>query len=467
MNYYLKDIKEKLDHNNFKNFLQKYLSNYISQVTEEIFDNIENTEKTLLLSFGGSIDYNKINLDANITIHEVSEEFINDKFKNKTIINQFDKINFGEFKNIVILDLYYQNNVINNLKNISKNINYDSRIFIVTKSLIWNFAYNLIFNNLFFKKKIKTNFLPFNFFQSLIDVSGNLLIRNIKFCLIPFNIPILTKFFNKIIRLPLINFFASTNLLILKKSSFLKFRDTKTSISIVVPCKNEEKNIRLFQNVVTQFDDNVEFLFGDDNSEDKTKDEIYSLIKNQAKNRARIKFYEGPGICKSENVYKGIHYASNEIIVILDADLTVKISDMKMALDAFIESDIDFLNCTRLIYPRSEKSMKKSNFLGNVLFANFFSIIFKQKITDTLCGTKVFYKKDFLRFKKYNGTWGIKDKWGDFDLLLGAYRINLKIREYPVSYEDRIEGNTKMTNVFLNGLRMLYIIINGFIKIRF
>ncbi|MAU88322.1 MAG: glycosyl transferase, partial [Flavobacteriaceae bacterium] len=68
---------------------------------------------------------------------------------------------------------------------------------------------------------------------------------------------------------------------------------------------------------------------------------------------------------------------------------------------------------------------------------------------------------------KYNGNWGIKDKWGDFDLLLGAYRINLKIREYPVSYEDRIEGETKMTNIFLNGLRMLYIIISGFIKIRF
>ena len=90
--------------------------------------------------------------------------------------------------------------------------------------------------------------------------------------------------------------------MILKKSNLLKFRDTKTSISIVVPCKNEEKNIKLFH-LVTQFDDNVEFLFCDDNSEDKTKDEIYSLIKNQ--DRARIKFYEGPGICKSENVYKG------------------------------------------------------------------------------------------------------------------------------------------------------------------
>ena len=98
MNYYLKDIKEKIDYNNLKNFVQKYLSNYISQVTEEIFDNINNNEKTLIFSFGGSIDYNKINVDANIVIHEVSEEFINDKFKNKTIINQFDKINFGEFK---------------------------------------------------------------------------------------------------------------------------------------------------------------------------------------------------------------------------------------------------------------------------------------------------------------------------------------------------------------------------------
>ena len=105
MDYYLKDIKEKLNYNNSKNYLQKYLSNYISQITEEIFENIENSEKTLIFSFGGSIDYNKINLDTNIVIHEVSEEFINDKFKHKTIINQFDKINFAEFKNIVILFL--------------------------------------------------------------------------------------------------------------------------------------------------------------------------------------------------------------------------------------------------------------------------------------------------------------------------------------------------------------------------
>jgi hypothetical protein len=119
MDYYLKDIKKNLDNNNSKNFLQKYLNNYVTQTTDEIFENIEDSEKTLILSFGGNIDYNKIKHKANIVIHEVSEKFVNNNFEYKTIVNQFNRINFAEFNNIVILDLYYQNNVIYNLKKIS------------------------------------------------------------------------------------------------------------------------------------------------------------------------------------------------------------------------------------------------------------------------------------------------------------------------------------------------------------
>ena len=370
MGYYLKEVIENLDSNNLKNLLRTNFSNYISQTTEEIFKNIENGEKTLIFSFGANIDYKKIKPDANITIHEVSDKFVNNDFKDKTIINQFDKINFAEFDNIIILDLFYQNNLISNLKKISREAKLDVRLFIITKSLIWNLVYILIINKLFFNKEIKTNFIPFTFFQSLIEISGNSLIKNIKFSFIPFNIPILTKFLNKIIRFPVINYFASTNLLILKKNNFLKFRNINTSISFVIPCKNEEKNIRLFKSIVKEHDNNVEFLFGDDNSEDNTKAEIFKLIHEQEKNKAIIKFYEGPGLCKSENVYKGIDYASNDIIVILDADLTVNISEVQKAIFEFIESDIEFLNCTRMIYPRTKKSMKNLNFIGEqVLYA--------------------------------------------------------------------------------------------------
>ena len=96
-----------------------------------------------------------------------------------------------------------------------------------------------------------------------------------------------------------------------------------------------------------------------------------------------------------------------------------------------------------------------------------FSILFKNKITDTLCGTKIFYKKkDWLNIKNYSNELGIKDLWGDFDLLIGAYKNNLKISEVPVFYLERKEEETKMTNVIKNALRMLMIVINSYYRLR-
>ena len=119
-----------------------------------------------------------------------------------------------------------------------------------------------------------------------------------------------------------------------------------------------------------------------------------------------------------------------------------------------------------MIYPQKEGAMKFTNFIGNTIFAGLFSLLFRKKITDTLCGTKIFFKKDWLKIKKDISNWGIKDLWGDFDLLIGAYKNNLKITEVPVTYYDRKEDNTKMTSVFFNGIRMLTIILIAFYKLR-
>tara|TARA_B100000767_G_C19769599_1_gene539282 strand:- start:3655 stop:4023 length:369 start_codon:yes stop_codon:yes gene_type:complete len=119
-----------------------------------------------------------------------------------------------------------------------------------------------------------------------------------------------------------------------------------------------------------------------------------------------------------------------------------------------------------MIYPQNNNAMKKANFFGNMTFAFLFSVLFKSKITDTLCGTKIFYKKDWNKIKKDVSTWGIKDLWGDFDLLIGAYKNNLKLIEFPVTYYERKEGITKMTSVLKNGLRMLWIITYSFYKLR-
>ena len=119
-----------------------------------------------------------------------------------------------------------------------------------------------------------------------------------------------------------------------------------------------------------------------------------------------------------------------------------------------------------MIYPQKDGAMKLFNFIGNSFFASLFSILFKKKITDTLCGTKIFYKKNWKNIKKDNSKWGVKDLWGDFDLLIGAYKNNLKIIEVPVTYFERQEGKTKMTSLLSNGLRMFYIVIFSYFKLR-
>ena len=110
--------------------------------------------------------------------------------------------------------------------------------------------------------------------------------------------------------------------------------------------------------------------------------------------------------------------------------------------------------------------MKKLNFLGNSLFAFLFSILFKRKITDTLCGTKIFYKKDWLKIKKDVSKWGAKDLWGDFDLLIGAYKNNLKITEVPVTYFERRENETKMNSLFLMLQGCFFIVLASYYKLR-
>ena len=110
--------------------------------------------------------------------------------------------------------------------------------------------------------------------------------------------------------------------------------------------------------------------------------------------------------------------------------------------------------------------MKLLNFIGNSFFASLFGILFKRKITDTLCGTKIFYKKDWKNIKKDTSKWGAKDLWGDFDLLIGAYKNNLKIIEVPVTYFERKENETKMKSLFSNTLRMLFIVLISYYKLR-
>jgi len=135
-------------------------------------------------------------------------------------------------------------------------------------------------------------------------------------------------------------------------------------------------------------------------------------------------------------------------------------------VDAIASGVAEFVNGSRLIYPVPRGAMKGMNMLGNKFFSLAFSYLLHQRVKDTLCGTKVLWRKDWERIKPLLGSWGIEDRWGDYELLFGASKLNLRIVDLPVHYQERIYGTTKMTRVFQNGLVMLRMCWHGFLKLK-
>ena len=433
--------------------------NFFYEISSFINRCINNSHKILFFCCGNSIISDKV-ISKNKYIHEINYEYFT-KNKNKKI--NLNKNLINSVDHIVIADTEYQKNLVSNLDLISKNMNNDARIILVSKSLVWMFFIN-IYRKLLFKNNIKSNFLPFGYLKELFDSQGFDLVRNEKIIFFPFNFPILKDFLNSIFRLPILNFFCLMNITVFKKKAVFK---KINKISFIIPCKNEEENILLFKKEILSItsDIKIEFLFGDDKSNDNTKKNI-KILKKEIKDKHDIIEYDGPGICKSKNVYKGIDLAKGDLIIIYDADLTVQFDEIMKCINLLKNSNIDFINCTRMIYPQKNNAMKTLNFFGNIFFAKLFSIMFKQKITDTLCGTKIFYKNDWNKIKRFNSRWGLIDKWGDFDLLIGAYQNNLKISEIPIHYQERTSGLTKMNSLVFNTMRMLLIVLCAYYKLK-
>jgi hypothetical protein len=236
------------------------------------------------------------------------------------------------------------------------------------------------------------------------------------------------------------------------------------SVSVIVPCRNEVGNVAAAIQRIPLMGSHTEIIFCDDKSTDGTAAEVQRLQRLHGDKD--IKLYDGPGICKALNVWTGFDRAEGDILMILDADLTTMPEELPYFFDALVKRKGEFINGTRMIYPMQRNAMRPVNILGNFGFSRLFSFILNQRVTDTLCGTKVLWRKDWPKIRSSVGQWGIADRWGDYDLLFGAAKYHLRIVDLPVHYQDRVSGETKMTNRLRNGLRMLRLCWAGFVRFK-
>ena len=302
---------------------------------------------------------------------------------------------------------------------------------------------------------IEPNWVSENDVCNFLKLAGFRSIRKHRLILFPKWIPIFSSLMNDwLARLPGLRRLCLMQVIVARMTPEPQSEDNIT-VSVVVPCRNEIDNVRPAVERIPSMGKHTEILFCDDKSSDGTADEVRRM---QALYPAKdIRLVEGPGVCKAENVWTGFRASRCDVLMILDADLAVMPEELPEFFNALVSRRGQFVNGSRLVYPMQQNAMKFANMVGNKGFGLVFSYLLDQQLKDTLCGTKVMWRKDWIRLERSLGSWGIQDRWGDYELLFGASKLHLDIVEVPVHYQERIHGVTKMTRVFANGMRMLRI----------
>jgi ubiquinone/menaquinone biosynthesis C-methylase UbiE len=290
---------------------------------------------------------------------------------------------------------------------------------------------------------LEQNWLTLEDLSNLLSLAGFEVIRSWQEVLLPLPIPFLSAFFNRF----LIRFWPFYHLAL---STFVVARpqaeavEEEPSVSIVIPARNEAGNIRSIFERVPRMGRRTELVFVEGHSRDDT----YAVIEREIAAHPDIPslLLRQTGIGKADAMRLGFAHASGDILMILDADLTVPPEDLPRFYRALCSRKGEFVNGVRLVYPMERQAMRPFNFLGNKFFSLAFSWLLGQPIKDTLCGTKVLWRRDYNLIVANRSYFGDFDPFGDFDLLFGAARLNLKIIDLPIRYRERAYGTTNISH---------------------
>lgn len=327
-----------------------------------------------------------------------------------------------------------------------------TRIIIKTYSYIWEPVLKLTQWLRLRRPTSFKNWLSDNDLKNFLYLAGFDSIRSDSYMLMPLGVPVIAWFFNHILRhIPLIRSLCLHNWIIARPVR-MSYNRLETNVSVIITCKNERGNIEAAVQRVPRMGNKMELIFVEGGSRDGTLQEIQHVA--QLYNQKNIKILVQDGTGKADAVRKGFAHATGDILMILDGDLTTPPEDLPKFFDALVSGKGEFINGSRLVYGMERGAMRFLNLMANYSFGVIFSWLLGQRIKDTLCGTKVLFKKDYERIAKERGFIGIEDPFGDFDLLFGAAKLNLKIVDMPVAYKSRTYGKTNIHR-FLHGWYLL------------
>jgi SAM-dependent methyltransferase len=381
-------------------------------------------------------------------------------------VNEMDDLNLNETFDYVVINnvIGYTNNLQKTFKTIRKACKPETKVVLVYHSHLWRPFLKLAENLGMRMKWPEQHWLAKKDLLNLFHLEGFKVIRSAQQVLFPFKIPILSPFFNKyLVHVPFFRNLALNHLLIVEPDVVRKEGDKK-SVSVIVPCRNEKGNIEQAVTRTAKMGRHTEIIFVEGHSSDGTLEECERVKEKYSDHDIKVFAQKGKG--KGDAVRLGFSKATGDILMILDADLTVPPEDLPSFYEAIVSGKGEFINGSRLVYRMEEDAMRFLNMLANKTFSIVLTHLLGQYLKDTLCGTKVLWKEDYKKIEEGRSYFGDFDPFGDFDLLFGAAKLNLKIVEIPVQYRARSYGETQISR-FRHGWLLIKMTIFAAWKIKY
>jgi cellulose synthase/poly-beta-1,6-N-acetylglucosamine synthase-like glycosyltransferase len=369
----------------------------------------------------------------------------------------------GKFDYIILSDILSSSldiqRLLGNLKHLSSK---KTRLVISNYNYLWEPILKLGELTGLKQRQPVQNWLSHRDIENLLELEDFEVVKIERKLMFPKYIPLLNFILNRLIaNLPVLN---HLNLICFITARPKNDERKEYSVSIVVPARNEKGNIENAVLWTPKFGKSMQFVFVEGNSHDGTYEEMQRVKKKYS--NMDILVFRQTGKGKGNAVREGFDKAKGDILMILDADLTTPPEDLLKFYNALAQNKGEFINGCRLVYPREKQAMRFLNLLGNKFFSWFFSYLLGQRLKDTLCGTKVLFRTDYLKIKESRKYFGDFDPFGDFDLLFGAAKLNLKISEILVRYKERQYGSTQISR-FRHGWLLIKMSIFAASKIKF
>jgi ubiquinone/menaquinone biosynthesis C-methylase UbiE len=340
-----------------------------------------------------------------------------------------------------------------------------TRIVINAYSKLWQPLLNLTRKVGLATPLLPQNWLTVDDLKNLLFLEDFDIVQTSSEIILPVNIPLVSYLANRYLaKIFPFRFFCLTNFLVVRRKPSLDKLPEKPLVSVVVAARNEEGNIANIFKRTPDMGGGTELIFVEGGSSDNTFETIKKQIRQSPEKRAFA--YQQTGKGKGDAVRLGFSKATGDILMILDADMTVPPENLLLFYNALVGGKGEFINGVRLVYPMESEAMRFWNLVGNKFFSLAFSWLLGQAIKDTLCGTKVLTKKNYEKIAANRAYFGEFDPFGDFDLIFGAAKQNLKIVDLPIRYRDRHYGDTNISR-WQHGVILLRMVIFAAFKIKF